>query len=203
MKKCFKCGIKKELVDFYSHRMTSDGLLGKCKDCTKKDVSSSKVNYDKTEKGVLRVIYKTQKSNSKKREFCEVLYSKEEFVKWMYKNNYKFLYDKWVESGYEKDKKPSVDRLNDFKGYSFDNIRLVTWMDNRKKQYEDIRNGVGTGGLRVKALYKFSKYKNIISIYVSYSSAVRDVGYSLEYQIKNKKTCRNGFFWSYSPFFGD
>jgi hypothetical protein len=38
MKTCFKCGKKKKITDFYKHPRTFDGRLGKCKDCTKKDV---------------------------------------------------------------------------------------------------------------------------------------------------------------------
>lgn len=37
MKRCFKCGVAKELSHFYKHPRTSDGRLGKCKECTKKD----------------------------------------------------------------------------------------------------------------------------------------------------------------------
>jgi len=39
MKKCFKCGIEKPFSDFYKHNKMGDGFLGKCKDCTKKDVA--------------------------------------------------------------------------------------------------------------------------------------------------------------------
>ena len=39
MKVCFKCDKKQDISQFYKHKAMGDGHLGKCKACTKKDVS--------------------------------------------------------------------------------------------------------------------------------------------------------------------
>jgi len=174
-----------------------DGHLNKCKECTKKDVRDNSADYDKTEKGVIRVIYKTQVGSSKKRGHGAVPYSKSELKEWLYRNGFKELFDEWVSSGFDKDLKPSVDRLDDLKGYSFSNIRLVTWKKNRLHQYSDIMKGRGTSGKRCKRLAKINNNGAVVCEYVSYSSAARDMGYSLEYPIKKGTKCRNGFYWKY------
>jgi hypothetical protein len=43
MKTCFKCGVCQPRSNFYKHSGMSDGLLGKCKECTKKDVNSHRL----------------------------------------------------------------------------------------------------------------------------------------------------------------
>jgi len=206
MKKCFKCGIEKPLNEFYKHSQMMDGYLNKCKECAKKDTAnnpkafSNRVEdcYDRTEKGVIRVIYKAQKSNSKRRGHNPPAYTKDELREWLYKNNFKSLYDKWVKSGFKKDLKPSVDRIDDFKGYSFDNIKLGTWKENKEHQTVDILNGTGISGKRCKAV---ECYKDgvLIKKYISHSSARRDVGYSIERALKSGRPDRqNGYMWRYS-----
>lgn len=42
LKTCFKCADEKPRTEFYKHPQMGDGLLGKCKECTKKDVRQAR-----------------------------------------------------------------------------------------------------------------------------------------------------------------
>ena len=44
-KQCFKCGETKSQDQFYAHPKMGDGLLGKCKDCTKRDVRRHRIEH--------------------------------------------------------------------------------------------------------------------------------------------------------------
>ena len=206
MKKCFKCGEVKELDLFYKHKGMVDGHLNKCIECTKKDtVNNDKVysnrtveSYDRTEKGVIRVMYKTQVRNSKVRKMELPNYTKQQFRDWLYQNNFKKLYDNWVNSGFDKNEKPSADRIDDFKPYTLSNIRLVTWQENKNHLYLDILNAIGAGGQRCKAVIQLDKYGNILAEYHSLSFAMRTVGYSFDKCLKNgTPSKKDGTYWRY------
>ena len=104
-KTCFKCNTEKSLTEYYKHRQMADGHLNKCKECTKKDVAENEAEYDKTEKGVIRVIYKTQKRHNKLRGHGELPYSKKELKEWLYDNKFKKFYFDWINSGFKKNEK--------------------------------------------------------------------------------------------------
>ena len=146
MKKCITCRAEKELEEFYKHPFTSDGRLGKCKDCCKRyqstrDTRAYDLNrYRNNVKRHLSVKYsmiKTRCSGSKQspsyagREFL----TREEWDKWCEQSYSTFisLYENWRASGFQKRLAPSIDRVDNNKGYIVGNLQWLTQSANTSK----------------------------------------------------------------------
>lgn len=89
----------------------------------------------------LRNIWSSQRASSERREHPMPEYSRTEFVD-RFVNDPKFvkLYDDYIESGKQKGLSPSFDRIDETKGYSFENIQLMTWDENRKRLRQKFNN---------------------------------------------------------------
>ena len=131
-RKCNKCGDTKDLSEFHNNKKEVGGKHYTCKVCR----SAQRKLTSKTPEGLIAKIYNSQLGSSRKRGHSLPEYSQEELKVWI-KNNDKFeyLYNLWAASNYDKELTPSVDRLDDKIGYSFDNIRLVSWSDNKLAYY--------------------------------------------------------------------
>jgi hypothetical protein len=96
--------------------------------------SETQLKYYRTKKGLISVIYGSQRASSKKRGHAYPTYSKEELRDWLYSQpKFHELYNDWKDSGYHKDLKPSVDRIKSELPYTFNNIQLMTWAENNSK----------------------------------------------------------------------
>lgn len=154
MKRCFKCGEEKPLNDFYKHPQMKDGHVNKCKSCNKRDVrenyGSKQDYYKKYDKSRQRNnktrIFNHRYTQMKQRvegratrkyrvEGSELL-SYEEYTKWLIKNmdDFDSLYDRWAEGGFTRKLTPSIDRINNEKGYTADNMQWITQEANSRKQ---------------------------------------------------------------------
>jgi len=202
MKKCPKCLKTKELSCFNRDKRKKDGLNYDCRECSVK----RKKEYDKTISGVITMIFNSQTNSHKKRksrtEDMLPIYTKQEFTDWLLKKtNFEFMYEQWKLNGYKSDIKPSVDRINPNNGYSFDNLEIMTWKDNREKGYLDKSTGIDKRN--IKAVVCLSKDGEVINKYFSIAEAVRQTGVPSGHI---SRVCNGhygfksagGFIWRYS-----
>lgn len=194
MKKCSKCKLIKELREFSKVLKNKDGQQSWCRSCD----NMLHVRYRKTEDGVITRMYSSQKSSSKTRGYKLPAYTKQELITWLYKNGFKELFDAWVDSGYKKELKPSADRLNDYKSYTFRNIQLITWKENSEKGHADSKAGITKKQL--KAVTQYSKDNVFIKEFYSQNEASRQTGIpqsNICNCCKGKHKTAGGFKWYY------
>lgn len=163
-KKCFICGKVKPIDEFYKHSQMGDGHLNKCKECTKaymkkrqqdgliKDIDWRRhhQNPDRYRKhcyyGIrTRCTLPYRKGAIKGKKYRNSYYgreylSQEEWDEWCVQSDKTFmsLWVAWVESGYENKKSPSIDRIDNDKGYVVGNLQWMTKEGNMKKYIDEV-----------------------------------------------------------------
>lgn len=158
VKKCNVCFIEKEINEFYKHPKMSSGYLNKCKDCNKKQSKHWRLlKIDKYKEkdnqryrfGINRIFsnrYLLLKNRCEKGSYGKKVrvtgmeyLSKEDFIKWCYEEkNYKHfisIYNTWVQNDFDRKLSPSIDRIDNNKSYTSDNIQWLSISDNIKKYY--------------------------------------------------------------------
>ncbi len=162
-----------------------------CKQClrTKQNL------YFKTKNGLISRIYGHQRRNARDRQYSLPDYTNDELRKWVNnKPEFHRLYELWKISGYEKKLTPSLDRIDDYKSYTFDNIQITTWAENRSKAHSDRKNGINNK--RSKAVDQYSIDGEFIDTYYSANEAGRRIGH----RGQNIAACARGEIFSIGNF---
>jgi len=198
MKKCSKC--KVESKNFGLDRSSKDKLKSQCKSCINRQTKE----YRMSKKGLISKIYCHQLETSRKRNHKMPLYNLEALRKWCLSQSiFHTLYEDWVLSDYDKMMRPSCDRLDDDNGYSFDNIQLMTWADNKQKGHNDIRSGKSIHGVNPqKPVIQLCLQGNEIAEFHSMQEAERRTGIrqgSISYCCRGHKNYPHagGFIWKF------
>lgn len=189
------CGIEKNIDDFTPEKYKNTLKFTRCKLCMVK--KSQK--YQKTIDGVISLSFSRQKYFSKMRGMRPPEYTKRELEMYL-KNNLFFqaIYGEWVASGYDKWLRPSIDRIDDFLPYSFDNILVTTWRENFNKQIADTMNAIGTSGLKCKAIIQLSIEGEFIAEFHSISFARRQTGINgIDASLADPRKTAGGYKWRY------
>lgn len=194
MKVCTRCEVNKDLLDFSKNSSSYDGYNTWCKVCYKE--------YSRAKPNVINIIYNMQVKNSKDIFHLPPTYTKQEFYDWLIDDwLFNLLYDNWSNCGHIKDMKPSIDRIDDYKGYSFNNVQVMTWLENNNKYRRDKKNGISNQNNI--AVVQLDKIGNIINEFHSISEAHRITNIS---RVSIGRCCDNkygfksagGYIWKYA-----
>ncbi len=195
-KQCPTCGKIKNISEYGIRRERNNAPKALCKLCEKEAV----VKYQRTKKGVVNTTYIRQKRSSKMREYDMPTYTKLELEEWLFSQQlFHELYNNWKNCGYIKSLRPSVDRIDDYQSYTFNNIQLMTWGDNNKKAGLDMKEG--RNNKESKSVKQLSKEGIPINNFYSMHNASRETGISqggISYACSGKQKTAGGYVWEYN-----
>ena len=209
-KKCSTCKELKLIQNFNLNARMKDGFNYSCKQCKaisdseshdkyKDQRNHNKKLYIRTINVMISQIYLIQKNKSVKRGHKPPEYTKEQLIEWFYKqDNFQCLYNNWVNSGYKTDIKPSVDRIRNNDGYSFDNIRLVTWHENNHKEFENKKNGINNDFS--KSIIQYTLDMEFVKEHYSIRNASRELKClhsGIMRCCKGRQKYAHGYIWRY------
>lgn len=152
-KRCFKCGVVKPIADFYKHPQTKDGHLNKCKECTRADVQKNYTNhidyyhkydqyrYRENKNRLLDHVYRgiVNRCNGVQRKYSSTGTTPISMAEWKSfctstSTEFDKLYDAWKKSGFQRKMAPSIDRIDNNRGYTIDNMQWLSQSDNSRKR---------------------------------------------------------------------
>lgn len=148
------------------------------------------------------------RTRNKKRHNLDLPFSREEFVVWLdtyYEDEFDELFARYLESDCDKNLAPSIDRLDDYKPYSLDNIRLTTWKENNKKGRSSEKNKKQCGEMAKKVWSKkvgqYTLAEELINVYSSTREAERILGFvdhsAIAKVCRGESNTHKGFIWKY------
>ena len=144
-------------------------------------------------------IYRQQVHSSKIRGHQPPTYTIDEIVN-KYINNKKYikLHKAWVASNYDRWLAPSLDRINNDLGYSFDNIELMTWEQNHANGDRDQKLGKLVCGNTHVGVSQYTKEGVFIQSFISQHEASRATGVSnkrISDCLNGRLKSTGGFLW--------
>ena len=164
--------------------------------------------YRKTHKAELKnwitKTYGRMKRDNKAKFHIELPFSKTEFYNWVITKNILELLNNYKNSGFNKNLNPSVDRINDYKSYDFENMQLITWEEDNKKGRASIKNKEQCSkmakSLWSKRVIQKNLDGNIIAIFDSTHDVNRKLGFdsSLIARACRLNKISKGYRWEYA-----
>ena len=162
----------------------------------------------RTPEGWLTKVYGRMRKSAKDRKMDIPSFSKEELWDWIDKRKFNKLFNNWLKSNCEKNLVPSINRLNDYKSYTLDNIELITWEENNKlgsksvKTQELVHSKLGGIAKKIfsKPVVKSDLNNKVLAIYPSAREAARQnntSGSAISHVCRGEKHTHHKLKWNY------
>lgn len=123
----------------------------------------------------------------------KVSFSLQEFHnKYLNDKHFNRLFNEWTRNKYQKQFKPSLDRISNKGIYSFENTHMITWAENRYKQSMERRSRKGK-------VFQMLGDK-VVKIFKSQREAVLLTGISqgnMSEVLNNRRQTAGGYRWVY------
>ena len=166
--------------------------------------------YGRTYNGLITRMYCGIKQRSKRYNNNQLGFTKEEFVQWVSNQQELFdiLWNNWIQSDYDTKLKPSINRLNDYKSYTFDNMELTTWEDNFNKGTKCIKTfnahscvSRNNGKMACKSVIQFDVNDDYLNKFSSITEAAKILHLhkeSISACFKGIYKTAGGYKWQYT-----
>ena len=151
-------------------------------------------------------IYGRMKRDNKNKFNIDLPFTKDEFKKWLddnYKTEIRRMLTEYKNSNYIKGLCPSVDRIDDYKSYKFDNMQLLTWEENNKKGHNSLKTRLQTSKMAKEKWSKKVIQKDLDGNVIATFNSTHDVERLLCYDSSLiDRACRlntvsKGYRWKY------
>ena len=219
-KTCSDCKEAKRVSEFYKNKTKTGFYYSSiCKKCAiirvekyrktapkevKEKISARRKIYRENKKQEketwFKKIYAAMKKRNRNKFGLELCFSLEEFQNWVsqnYQEEFHKMFSDYVKSGFDKAICPSIDRIDDYKGYSFDNMQLLTWEENNKKGRECQKNKKSCAEVATKycskTVIQFDTNMNFIREYKSAHEVERETGFRANLIARACRRNRDGF----------
>ena len=148
--------------------------------------------WRRTYNGLVTNLYAKIRERSRRNNRHNDEFTLGEFKAFVAQTNILRLYQRWAECGYQTNKRPSVDRIDPLRGYTFNNMQVITAKENRTKG--DAEKMVLWG----KPVHQISMSGMVIAKYPNIHTAMEITGINrnnISSVLHSKRKSAGGFKW--------